>query len=149
MMWWCWGAPKWARQVGGARAVKAGPEGRPQGSLDGPVSWFHIIESEARQGFVVGLAWGGSEGLRVRTRACRLQVPCNFGWGRPGTGCRTFLRRAVASMERCGRSQAGSIKWATSPVGVMSVGGLALWLRPVRGHPASWATQRISPSRSP
>lgn len=77
------------------------------------------------------------------------QVPRFLGGGNAEARVPDIYAPLAGGMEWCVRSQAGSIKKATSPVGGHVTRGARAMTASEPPHPASLARQRISPSRRP
>jgi hypothetical protein len=111
-----------SRREPGVVAGREGGQGRPEaarrGSLDGSGSVLEMMDGEARQGFLVAgqvVVVGGLHGDGDGTQLGHLQVPNEFGGGSAGARVPVIPSPRRGGMEWCGRSQAGSIKRATSP----------------------------------
>lgn len=139
-----------ATLAGDGRAVKAGR--RPPGGAAltaRAMPRAHLNPKPARASWVRLCSYAGrSSFVGDRTQWADSRSRGLSGAAAPKLGCRSSLRRCEAGMERCGRSQAGSIKRATSPEGGHDNWRARALAASELAHPAS-ARQRISPSRRP
>jgi hypothetical protein len=131
-----------------------GGQGRPQAARREALTAramprAHLNPKPARASWVRLRSYvGQSSSVGVRTQWTVSRSRGLSGTAAPKLGCRSSLRRCEAGMERCGRSQAGSIKRATSPDGGHDTKRARAVAASELSHPAS-ARQRISPSRRP